>query len=569
MTRPNPRFSSLQLLTVLFLALLLVHCGGTKSDLQPAPAPTSGGGPSNNPSPAPSSAPLGIYTSRYDLGRTGLNDRETILTPANVGSLAKLKETVLDGAIFTQPLYVPQVAIPGNGTHNVVYVATEHDSLYAIDADNGAVLWKRSFIDPGNGVTTLADDFNTGRTGLGAEVGITGTPVIDPTKNLLYVAVMTVNKGAPQWTLHGVSTQTGADSLTPVMYQGSIQGTGTGAVAGTITFDPKIHNQRMGLALANNVIYTAFASYSDFGNYHGWVFAHDANTLQMLDVFNASPDGEGTGIWSAGTAPALDGDGNLYVVTGDGHSFNADQGGRNYGDSVVKLKLANGKFTVVDFFTPYNQHCLDQMDIDFGASGVMLVPGNNQIVLGSKEGRIYLLDRTNMGKFHPGGDTQILDWKLINAQSCEGSGGGFLAGESSRMYGSASFWNGNVYLGGVRGPLRTYQTGTGKLVAGAVTPTIFEGSGQLGRGPMSTVSANGTSNGLVWAVSRKVTGTPVQLQTLHAYDATNISKELYSSDWNPGRDRLPISGTVFNLPVVINGKVYVISTHSLFIYGLP
>jgi hypothetical protein len=199
----------------------------------------------------------------------------------------------------------------------------------------------------------------------------------------------------------------------------------------------------------------------------------------------------------------------------------------------------------------------------------MLVPGNNQIVLGSKEGRIYLLDRTNMGKFQAGGDTQILDWKLINEQSCEGNGNGFDANNSMRMYGSASFWNGNVYLGGVRGPLRTYQTGTGKLVAGPVTPTIFEGSGQLGRGPMSTVSSNGTTNGLVWAVSRKVTGTPNQLQTLHAYDATNISKELYSSDWNSARDHLPISGTVFNLPVVMNGKVYVISTHSLFIYGLP
>ena len=522
---------------------------------------TGSGGGSSQP-------PFGVYTSRYDQARSGLNSNETKLTLQNVGtSFGKLKALSLDGPTFTQPLYVPAVSVNG-ASHNVVIVGTEHDSLYAFDADDGTQLWKRSFLE--NGATTLSDDFNHGRTGLGPEVGITGTPVIDPTSGHLYVATMTVESGSPHWRLHAVDITSGNDVMSAAEIAGSVSGSGTGSQNGTVTFQPEIQNQRTGLALANNVVYVPFSSYSDLGPYHGWVFAFDASSLKMIDVFNTSPDGEGSAIWEGGTAPAVDADGALYFSTGDGHDFNADTGGRNYGDSMLKIKLVNGKFQVVDYFTPYNQNCLDLMDLDFGSGAPLLVPGNNQIVMGSKEGRIYLVDRTNMGKFNASGDSQILNWVNINSQTCDGTGGGIDANSPPRIYGAASYWNGNVYIGGVFGPLRSYRTDNNTLAQTGQTPTIFEGSGQLGRGPQSTVSSNGNSNAIVWALSKKVQSDPSinNHMTLHAYDATDISHEIYSSDWNSSRDSLPQAGTVFDLPIVVNGKLYVVVGNSLYVYGL-
>src|SRR5262249_30828211 len=258
---------------------------------------------------------------------------------------------------------------------------------------------------------TPASNNQAGRTALGPEVGITGTPVIDPTTGFMYVSAMTSQNGADSHTLHALDVTSGAEVMTPTVIQGSVTGTGKGSVNGSLTFIPTVQNQRSGLALAAGVIYVPFASFSDQNGsdgltfYHGWVFAFDAASMKQIGIWNGAPDGEGTSIWMGGAAPAVDTDGSLLVETADGDSFNAQLGGNNYGDSFVKLGFANGKLTALDFFTPYNQDCLDQDDLDLGGGGPMIIPDTipgahpNLLVGGSKEGRLYMLDRHNLGGY--------------------------------------------------------------------------------------------------------------------------------------------------------------------------
>src|SRR3954471_4340966 len=361
------------------------------------------------------SAQVNVVTYHNDVSRTGANLSETILTPANVNSatFGRLFSYNVDGYVYAQPLYVSNLNIPGKGSHNVLFIATEHNSVYAFDADSplasGGLLWQTNL---GPSATTPNNDFgnrNRAFSDILPEVGITGTPVIDPDSKTLYVDAFTHEGFSYLHRLHALNLLDGTErSNSPVVVTATVNGTGIDSSGGHVVFNAKQQIQRAALTLAGNVVYLCYAGYSDTDPYHGWIIGFDKTTLQPLPgyVFNTTPNsavgsnpGEG-GIWLPGGGPAVDAAGNLYVVTGNGR-FNANlSGGTEYGDTVLKLSTANS-LTVADFFTPYNQAALEQVDMDLGSGGPMLLPnqpGANPrlLVVGSKEGKVYLMNRDQL-----------------------------------------------------------------------------------------------------------------------------------------------------------------------------
>jgi hypothetical protein len=513
-------------------------------------------------------AMVSVPTFKYDATRSGLNENEPKLTPSNVSThFGKLFSDAVDGLVFAQPLYMPNLSMPGQGTHNVIFVATEHDSVYALDADTAQPpLWQVSFIDPANGVTpvptSVANDPG-GRTGLGPEVGITGTPVIDSDTKTLYVSAMTYENGQAAHRLHALDIFTGQEKFgAPIVITATVPGTGDGTDgAGHIPFYSLTQNQRSGLLLLNGVVYIAFASFSDVHPYHGWLFAYHAQTLQQLGVLITTPSGEGAGIWQGAAAPAGDTDGNIYLATADG-TFDADIGGRDYGDTLLKLKLNNGSFNVLDWFTPYNQSCLDLDDLDLGSGGPTLLPdevsSRRLVVVPSKEGRFYVVDRDAMGFYRTDADTQIVDWMLVNTLPCSS---GTLTPDghtTNRIYGNISYFNGSVYVGPANTSVKRYTiAGDGKLVLASATSNTFQT-----RGAGAVISASGTNNAILWVTEF---ATDTHQEILHAYDAMDLSHQYYAS--TSSTDAIG-RGVVFTVPVVANGKVYVGSEGRVSVFGL-
>ena len=318
-----------------------------------------------------------VLTSQYDNARSGCTQRETALTPRNVNArqFGKLFSMPVDGSIYAQPLYVPRLEIPAKGVHNVIFVATEHDSVYAFDADGGSTepLWKISFLDQQKGVTTIpARDVSCPF--IEPEIGITSTPVIDLRSGTIYVLARTKEKNGTFSSryvqrLHALAVTTGAEKFGgPVEIKASVKGSGAGSSNGQIVFEPLRENPRAALLLANEKVYLTWASSCDVGPYHGWVMAYDAHTLAQVAAFNASPDADDSGIWAGDTGPAADPAGNIFVATGNGR-FDAVSGGRDYGDSLLKLGLAGPQLLVRDYFTPFNQQELDAEDKDLGSGG--------------------------------------------------------------------------------------------------------------------------------------------------------------------------------------------------------
>lgn len=496
----------------------------------------------------------GIFTSRYDNQRTGENTQELALTTANVNknTFGKLFSRSTDGYTFTQPLYVPNVTVPGKGTFNVVYLATEHDSVYAFDADGTVTspLWHVSFIDPANGITTLSSTL-VGSTDPGPETGITGTPAIDASTGTLYVVSQRVNQSVVETHLHALDIATGAEKFGgPVKIQATIKGTGSGNVNGVITFDGKIEHSRPGILLDNGMVYVAFASLNDNGNYHGWVFAYDAATLSQLAMFNASPNGSRAGIWQSGAGLASDGSA-IYLATGNG---TVEANGPDYGDSYVKLSAG---LSVLDFFTPFNQSTLSSQDLDLGSSGVIVAPDQSgahpHILVGSgKSGDIYVVDRDSMGHMISGSNSQIVQY-LPRALGVNPSG-------TDQFFGNGAYWNGNVYFVGSVDKLKQFTLSGGLLSTSPIhqSPTVLSS----GRSAEPSISSNGTSNGIVWVIQSNA-GNAV----LHAYKATDVSQELYNSTQAGSRDT---AATVmkFSTPTVVNGKVFIGTKNELDVYGL-
>ena len=491
----------------------------------------------------------GAYSYRYDNTGTGQNRFETLLTPRNVNAatFGKLFAAPVDGYVYAQPLYVRDVAVVGQGTRNVVYIATENDTIFAIDADTGAELFHSNL-----GPAVPKDQLPC--PDMGPQIGITGTPVIDPVTHTLYVAAKTFSSGSTSFYLHAIDLASGKEKDgSPVLITATLPGTGTGARHGTVTFDPAPQLQRPGLVLTNGQVIIAFGSMCDRGAFHGWVFAYDASSLNRTGVFLTTPNGSHGGIWQAGGTPVVDPQGNLYVITGDGE-FDAYDGGPDYGDTFLKLRLAtNDRIAPTDYFTPFDQKEMDVENVDLGASGPMILPDqlgqHSHLLFGAgKNGSLYLINRDDMGHFQSSSNNQIVQY-LPHVFP-------------TKIHVSAAYWRNStsewIYVGPVEGTLQAFPLSRGQLsqIASTQTPTVFGYPGAL-----PVISSNGDSDGIVWALEN-YTG------VLHAFDAANLATELYNAKQAPNGRDVAEHGVQFYAPLVANGKVYFGTRGHLYAYGL-
>ncbi len=499
----------------------------------------------------------GTFTYRNDTARTGQNRQELLLTPAavNPAKFGKVFSFPVDGDVYAQPLYVPNVQISGQGTRNVVYVATEHDTVYAFDADGRTTspLWTRSLIPPG-GATVSFLDVACGD--VIPEIGITGTPVIDPQTNTLYVVAATKENSNFLQRLHALDIATGFEKFGgPMPIQASVPGIGDGGDGQNVPFDPLRQNQRAALLLSGGVVYIAWGSFCDNDPYHGWVLGYNAGPgLQQVAKFNATPNGTRGGIWQSGAGPSADSNGNIYLITGNG-TF--DQNTRGFGDSFLKL---NANFTtVLDFFTPFNQAMLSETDLDVGSSGALLLPDQpgtphpHLILGGGKEGKLYLVDRDNLGRYQRCGST------------CDDVVQSFFVSPEG-FFSTPAFWENNIYIAGNADFLKAFRLSGGLL---STTPTSQSTTvfGRLGPGPTPAISSNGSTNGIVWVLQTDGFAT-FEPAILRAYDAADLSVELYNSTLAAGnRDRAG-PAVKFAVPTVANGRVYVGTGNEVTVYGL-
>lgn len=505
---------------------------------------------------------INVVTYHYDNLRTGQNLNETILTQANVNSttFGKLGAFTVDGLVDAQPLYLSAVAMPTVGTRNVLYVATENDSVYAFDADSvngntGTFLWKVSLLATGE---TASDNRGCGQ--VTPQIGVTSTPVIDRSRGshgAIYLVAMSKDaNGNYHQRLHALDLTTGAELFGgPTTVQATYPGTGDDSSAGNLVFDPKQYKERPGLLEIGTTIYTMWSSHCDARPYTSWVMSYDANTLAQTSVLNLVPNGSEGGIWMAGTAPAADASGNIYFMVGNGDfdtTLNASgfPTNANCGNCYVKL-TSTAPITLLDYFTPLNTVAESDSDTDFGSGGPLLLPdlvdasGNTRhLAVGSgKDSVIYVVDRDNLGKFN-GGQDNI--YQQISGQL----GGG--------VWSKPSYFNNTVYYGAVGDHLKSFPIVDAQLAA---TPATQSSESFAYPGTTPSISANGTTNAIVWAVENGSTG------VLHAYNATNLTNELYNSN-QAANNRDQFSDNKYVTPMVANGKVYVGTPNSVVVFGL-
>ncbi len=486
-----------------------------------------------------------VLTGRNDVSRDGLFGTETLLSPANVNStlFGSLFSCNVDGYVSAQPLYVPAVTINGT-THNVVYVATEHDSVFAFDADNTncqAPLWQVNLIPSGSTTVPVNVQGCVGVNGL-VEIGILGTPVIDPTSNTLYVVAKSTitNTDKTSFWLHALDITSGAEKFgAPITINASVS-----SINGTLNFNPLSQMQRPALLLSNGTVFVGFGSNGCDLKDHGWLMAYSASSLGQVGVFNASPDvSAGDAIWMSGDGPAADSNGYIYLVTANG-DFDINMGGSDYGDSVVKLQLTSNGLSVADYFTPFDQGNMEENDLDLGSGGAMLLPPQsgtyqNLLIAAGKTGTVYVINEQDLGQYDIDGDNNNqIPQSIANALLQE--------------YGTAAYWNNMVYFSAHNDYLKAFSLTNGVLSS---TP-VAQSSTHYQVVGVPVVSANASTNGIVWLVRFvKNNGT----EGLYAYNATPSGAtlpELYDTSQNASRDTL--GGTAhFATPIIANGKVYV------------
>ena len=516
---------------------------------------------------------VSVLTQHNDNARTGQNLSEATLNTSNVNqnSFGKLFWRTVDGFIYAQPLYVPGLTIQG-ATHNVVYVATQHNSVYAFDADNPnepAPLWQVNLGTPvpSQDICIITGDTNPADCpyyDISPEIGITSTPVIDTSLGIIYVVNRTKNtsNSTYHYYLHALDLITGAERLGgPVEIEGQVSGTGPGSVGGTLTFDPTFHNQRPSLLLLNGFLYVGFGSVGDIGTYHGWFMTYNASTLQQQAIISITPNGNEGGVWSTGQGPVADAAGNVYIITANG-DFNANTGGKDYGDSFVKYSGAN--LTVSDYFTPSNQASLNSGNVDLGSGGPMLMPGTSLLVGMGKDGifRVVNTGTGGMGGFNSSVDNDVQE---------------FTASPSYPFFSSPIYWNSPnngpvVYIYASADALKAYQFNGSKFVTSPVSQsTILNSAGESNTAPLSlSANASQQGSGIVWAsasLSQWASGVQVP-GVLRAFDATNLATELWDSTQNLTRDDVG-SYAKFVPPTIANGNVYAASfSGQLQVYGL-
>jgi len=518
-------------------------------------------------------AQVNVLTYHNNNGRTGENLNERLLTPANVNqnTFGKLFAYNVDGYVYAQPLYLSGVTIPGKGACNVVFIATQHNSVYAFNADynagaSGGLLWQ---VNLGPSAATPNPDFGNRFGGFNAivpEVGITSTPVIDLATGTIYVDALTHEGSAYIHRLHALNITNGAQrSFSPRTVTASIAGNGVGGSGGILPFDPKQHLQRSAVTLAGGRVYLAFAGYADTDPYHGWIIGFDAANLQPLPnyVFNTTPNatvaafgvnaGEG-GIWMAGCGLSADAAGSLYFACGNG-SFNAlnNSGGTEYGSTFFRLSTSQ-RLSVADYFTPYNQAILADNDIDVGSGGVMLLPDQPgplpRIMIGGTKGaRLYVMNRDMMtagnNHYNNGGSTDAVLQTLALGKG---------------IYATPAYFNGRIYLAAANDVMVVFTlsgSGTFSPSPSSVSARVF---GYPGSTP--SISASGATNGILWALQN---GTP---GVLGAFNATNLASEIYNSTQAAGNRDRHTNGVKFTVPTVVNGKVYAGGQYGVSVFGL-
>jgi hypothetical protein len=495
-----------------------------------------------------------VVTHHYDISRSGVNPAETVLTTSNVNSttFGKVGEFSVDGQIDGQALYLSQLAIPGQGTRNVLYVATENDSVYAVDADSisgptAAILWKSSVLLSGEAPA----DSSSLPCGNISPNGITATPVVDRARNAIYVVAMSKSStGTIIHRLHALDLATGKELFGgPVTITATYPGTGGNSQNGTVTFDPPVHHERAALLESGGTIFTAWSGLNgDCGEYSAWVIAYSADTLSQTSAIDLVPNNHGGGMWMGGGGPAADASGSVYVISGNG--FGDTPGTNSYGNSFVRL-MTSGGLKVADYFTPYNTISEDNGDADFGSAAPLLLPDmvdpngimRHLAVGAGKDGNLYVVDRDNMGQFNA---TKNDIYQQIRISSNEN-------------HSSPIFFNDTVYVCPEGQALKAFLVTKAQL---AISPSS-QSTHQFGsNGAVASISANGTSNGIVWALDWGA-------GTLFAYDATNLTMELYDSNQAANsRDHFSAVGGHFITPMVVNGRVYIGTKTSVAAFGL-
>jgi hypothetical protein len=548
----------------------------------------------------------GVFTYHNDVARDGINQQEYALnsTTVTVPTFGKLFSCPVDGAVYAQPLWVPGMSIAG-GSHNVIFVATQHDSVYAFDADAAPCVtyWHVSLIDSLHGATPNETPVTWNDVGncfgdIYPEVGVTGTPVINPNTATLYVVSASEanptregncagSSAAFYHRLHALALTTGSEKFSaPVTIGASVPGTGDGSSGGMVSFDSQLGHQRSGLAFANGNIYVAFAAHEDATPYHGWVLGYSASNVQhQIAVFNTTPNGlngADGGIWGGGGAPAVDNGGDIYVTTGNGVFDEAPPSPDNdYGDSILRLHPFKGTtsngldLSVAGWFTPDDQLTLAQNDTDLGSGTAVLFPNQKStgpvhlLVQVGKEGEVYLIDRDNMGQFNPSNNSQIV-------QSFHGPSFG--------LWGTPALWQNNLYTGGQGDSVKQFSFNpTTELFNSTPLSQTSEAFNYPGATP--SVSARAGTRGIVWAIDSSLYGyaspsggvncstVPVPASCtgpaiLRAYNATNLTVEYWNSSLAAGSRDQAGNAVKFAVPTVVNGKVYVGTRTEVDVYGL-
>ena len=508
---------------------------------------------------APSANAQDVLTYHNDNARTGRNLNETILTTANVtaATFGRLFTIEVNGKVDAQPLYVSALAIPGKGTHNVLVVVTESDIAYAFDADNGALIWQVSVLPAGESTAVISDCSQ-----VGPVIGITSTPVIDRASGpngTIYVVAMSqdASKNYHQ-RLHALNLASGQEEFSgPVEVAATFPSTGPNSQNGVVTFVPGQYKERAALLLVNHVVYTTWASHCDIPPYNGWIIGYDEASLARVNVLNITPNGTDGAIWASGGGPSADDNGSIYLLDANG-TFDTTLNATgfpihgDYGNGFVKIEPNGGSLTVTDYFNMANTSQESGADTDLGSGAALLLPDltdssgvTRHLAIGAgKDTNLYVVDRDNMGKFSPNGD-------LIYQQLLGALPGG--------IWSVPAYFNNAVYYGPVGHPILAFQLTNAHLVG---NPSSQTGTSFAYPGASPSISANQASNGILWAIEHGGTG------VLHAYEATNLSNELYNSNQAPsGRDHFG-SGNNFTTPTIANGHVFVGTSGAVGVFGI-
>ena len=525
--------------------------------------------PDSGTTPDPNLHPVSVLTQHGDNTRSGWNANEIVLNTRNVNiqHFGKVFTLAVDDQVYAQPLVVGHLNM-GDGYHNVVYVATVNNTVYAYDGDNGKLYWQRSMTAPGMRPPKQSD--MTGACGgayqdFSGNIGIVGTPVIDSARGVMYFVARSTSGSTFVQHLHAVNTVDGNEIAgSPMEITATYSGNGAGSVNGIISFDAQRQNQRQGLTLLNGVVYVTFSSHCDWGPYHGWILGYDASTLQQRIVYNATPNGSAGGMWESGTGMAADANGNLYVVTGNGTvGDSADPTSlTNRAESALKLTPSGATLQVASYFTPHNYAFLNQYDLDYGGMGAFLIPNSNVYLTGGKDGNLYLLNKDDMGGYAPSAN---------QVQQVFGLGG------TANMHCQPAYYKGRtnefVYVWSENDALRAIPFDHVRNMLDAQGQVLVSGGGPAGQsGAVLSVSSNGTQDGtgILWA-SYAFSGDAehdVRPGILRAFDANDVSKELWNSYQNNQRD---VAGAYakFAAPTIANGHVYLPTfVNQVVVYGL-